>query len=65
WRFGGPKWLRVAIWTLGFLGSPKMRPFFRLARKRHDHVPRDASKTKFVIPDLEEISRAIPQETAS
>src|SRR5215213_1375323 len=57
WRLGGPKWLRMAIWTLGFLGSPKMRPFFRVARKRMDRVPRDASKTKFEIPDLEEISR--------
>jgi hypothetical protein len=65
WRLGGPKWLRAAIWTLGFLGSPKMRPFFRVARKRHDRVPRDASKTKFEIPDLEEISRTIPQESAS
>jgi len=64
WRLGGPKWLRVAIWTLGFLGSPGMRPFFRIARKKRDRVPRDAAKTKFEIPDLEEI-RAIPQESAS
>ena len=65
WRLGGPKWLRAAIWTLGFLGSPKMRPVFRIARKRQDRVPRDVAKTKFVIPDLEEISRGIPQESAS
>ena len=65
WRLGGPKWLRAAIWTLGFLGSPTMRPVFRVARKRHDRVPRDVAKTKFVIPDLEEISRGIPQESAS
>lgn len=65
WKLGGPKWLRAAIWTLGFLGSEKMRPFFRIARKRHDRVPRDVAKTKFEIPDLEEISRAIPQESAS
>jgi hypothetical protein len=65
WRLGGPKWLRAAIWTLGFLGSPKMRPFFRIARKRHDRLPRDVAKTKFEIPDLEEISHAIPQESAS
>jgi hypothetical protein len=65
WKLGGPKWLRAAIWTLGFLGSPKMRPFFRIARKRQDRVPRDAAKTKFEIPDLEEISRGIPQESAS
>lgn len=65
WRLGGPKWLRAAIWTLGFLGSPKMRPFFRVARKGRDRVPRDVAKTKFVIPDLEEISTGIPQESAS
>ena len=65
WRLGGPKWLRAAIWTLGFLGSPRMRPVFRVARKRQDRVPRDVAKTKFEIPDLEEISRGIPQESAS
>ena len=65
WRLGGPKWLRAAIWTLGFLGSPKMRPVFRIARKRQDRVPRDVAKTKFVIPDLDEIPRGIPQESAS
>jgi hypothetical protein len=65
WRLGGPKWLRAAIWTLGFLGSPGMRPFFRVARKRPDRLPRDVAKTKFEIPDLEEISPGIPQETVS
>lgn len=65
WRLGGPKWLRAAIWTLGFLGSPKMRPFFRVARKRHDRLPRNVAKTKFEIPDLEEITPGIPQESAS
>jgi len=65
WKLGGPKWLRAAIWTLGFLGSPKMRPMFRVARKTRDRVPRDAAKTKFEIPDLEEISRTVPQESAS
>lgn len=66
WRLGGPKWLRAAIWTLGFLGSPRMRPFFRVARKKRDRLPRDVAKAKFVIPDnLEEISPGIPQESAS
>lgn len=65
WRLGGPKWLRMAIWTLGFLGSPRMRPVFRLARKRQDRVPRDVAKTKFEIPDLDELTRGIPQESAS
>ena len=64
WLFGGPTWLRTSIWTLGFLGSPRMRPFFRLARKKHDRVPRDASKTEFEIPELEEISAGVPQESA-
>lgn len=66
WRLGGPKWLRAAIWTLGFLGSPRMRPFFRVARKKLDRLPRDVAKAKFEIPDnLEEISPGIPQESAS
>ena len=65
WRLGGPKWLRAAIWTLGFLGSPRMRPFFRVARKRYDRVPRDVTKTKFEIPDMEDVSHAVPAESAS
>ncbi|MBC7860756.1 MAG: hypothetical protein H7Z39_18685, partial [Burkholderiaceae bacterium] len=65
WERGGPTWLRIAVWTLGFFGSPAMRPIFRAARKKHDRVPRDASKTDFEIPDLEEITVPIPQESAS
>ncbi len=56
WIRGGPAWLRIAIWTLGVLGSPKMRPVFALARKRYDRVPKDADKTKFEIPNLEDIT---------
>jgi hypothetical protein len=56
WKKGGPTWLRWAIWTLGFLGSPKMRPFFEIARKKQDRVPKDAAETKFEIPNLEEIA---------
>jgi hypothetical protein len=56
WKRGGPTWLRAAIWTLGFMGSPKMRPFFALARKKYDRVPRDVAKTQFEIPNLEEIA---------
>lgn len=41
WEFGGPKWLRASIWTLGFLGSPKLRPLFRLIRRSADRVPSD------------------------
>ena len=65
WVYGGPAWLRAAIWTLGFLGSPKMRPVFRASRRTRDRVPFDAATTKFEIPDLDEISRVFPQESAS
>jgi len=65
WVFGGPAWLRAAIWTLGVLGSPKARPAFRIARKKIDRVPRDASQTKFEIPDLEEVPGVVPQESIS
>lgn len=56
WKRGGPTWLRWAIWTLGVLGSPRMRPFFSLARKKVDRVPKDAGKTSFEIPNLEDIA---------
>jgi hypothetical protein len=39
WKRGGPTWLRWAIWTLAVLGSPKLRPVFRLAVKNKDIVP--------------------------
>ncbi|HYJ91913.1 MAG TPA: hypothetical protein VEV84_11435 [Pyrinomonadaceae bacterium] len=64
WKRGGPPWLRAAIWTLGFLGSPTMRPVFRVARKRADRVPRDVEKTTFEIPDLEEIRGELSSRTA-
>lgn len=67
WKRGGPSWLRWAIWTLGVLGSPKLRPAFRLAMKKHDRVPEDLAKAKFEIPELEEIAAALavekPRET--
>ncbi len=63
WRLGGPKWLRAAIWTLGFLGSPSMRPVFRAARRKKDRVPKDLTRTKFEIPDLEEIALSLGRET--
>ncbi|HVE57606.1 MAG TPA: hypothetical protein VNB22_12305 [Pyrinomonadaceae bacterium] len=56
WVNGGPLWLRWAIKTLGFFGSPKMRPFFAVARKKYDRVPKDAAVTNFEIPNLEEIA---------
>ncbi len=65
WRLGGPKWLRAAIWTLGFLGSPTMRPAFRLARKGRDRVPKDLARAKFEIPDMDEIAIGIGRETVA
>jgi len=56
WINGGPLWLRVAIRVLGLMGSPKMRPFFAAARKKYDRVPKDATKTHFEIPNLEDIA---------
>jgi hypothetical protein len=41
WKRGGPKWLRAAIWILGVMGSPKLRPVFRLAMKQKDLVPKE------------------------
>jgi hypothetical protein len=64
WKRGGPVWLRGAIWTLGFLGSPTMRPIFRVARKRVDRVPRDVAKTKFEIPEPDEILGELSSRTA-
>jgi hypothetical protein len=63
WLYGGPTWLRWAIWTLGVLGSPKMRPVFTLARKKHDRVPKDVSKTKFDVPDSEEFIPNLASDT--
>ncbi|HMO80517.1 MAG TPA: hypothetical protein PKD24_06975 [Pyrinomonadaceae bacterium] len=55
WERGGPAWLRVAIWTLGVLGGPRMRPIFRVVRKKADRVPRDVSKAEFDIRPMDEI----------
>jgi hypothetical protein len=62
WVNGGPLWLRMAIKVLAFSGSPKMRPFFAMARKKHDRVPKDAAKTQFEIPNLEDMA---PQTLSS
>ncbi len=63
WKLGGPKWLRLAIKTLGFLGSPTVRPVFRVVRKRKDRVPVNASATRFEIPDLTELSGELSSGT--
>ncbi|HEV8593360.1 MAG TPA: hypothetical protein VGQ55_14750 [Pyrinomonadaceae bacterium] len=65
WLRGGPLWLRIAVWTLGGFGSPAMRPFFRIARKKQDRVPKHVGEAKFQIPAYEDIVPALPQESAS
>lgn len=62
WERGGPLWLRLAIKTLGLMGSSKMRPFFAIARKKYDRVPKDVAQTKFEIPDTEDFA---PQTLSS
>ncbi len=62
WKRGGPLWLRCAIWTLGVMGSPKMRPVFSVTRNRKDIVPKDISKTTFEILDLQEIAASLSAE---
>ena len=64
WKRGGPTWLRWAIWTLGVLGSPKMRPVFRMARKKYDRVPKHVGEAKFQIPAYDDIAQPVPQESA-
>jgi hypothetical protein len=65
WKRGGPTWLRWAIWTLGVLGSPKARPFFAIARRRHDRVPKTLEKAKFEIPNLEDINPSLSSDAVS
>jgi hypothetical protein len=65
WRLGGPKWLRMAIKVLGFLGKPSVRPLFRVLRKAEDRVPKDVSGTKFDIPDLDDLSRELSTRAVS
>lgn len=65
WRRGGPTWLRWAIWTLGVLGHERMRPAFRVFMKGKDVVPKDASSTKFVIPDVKDITPKLSSEAAA
>jgi hypothetical protein len=65
WVRGGPTWLRAAVWTLGLFGSPKMRPFFAIARKKQDRVPRDIAKTVFEALDMDELSVHLTSDTVS
>lgn len=56
--YGGPIWFRCAMKVLGFAGSHRLRPLFRLAMKRKDRVPKDLNKVEFEISD----SESLPQE---
>ncbi len=61
----GPKWVRAAIWTLGFMGSAKMRPFFELTRKKKNRLPKNVEETKFETPDLQEFTTSLPNSPTS
>jgi hypothetical protein len=52
WKRGGPIWLRGAIWTLAFLGSPLARPMFDLVVKNKDRVSRDIQQAISIRPNL-------------
>ena len=65
WDNGGPIWLRMAIKTLAFLGSPKMRPIFGMVRKKRDRVPKDAAETNFETPNLEDITPSLSSDAVS
>ncbi len=54
WDNGGPIWLRVAVKTLAVLGSPTMRPLFRLARNKKDRVPKSVERADFHALDVDE-----------
>ncbi len=64
WDKSGPPWLRVAVWTLGFLGSPTARPLFRLLREKKDQIPKNLSINDFEVPKIDEVSPPISTETA-
>jgi hypothetical protein len=65
WKHGGPRWLRIAIWTLGFLGSPMMRPIFSLARKSEDKVPSEADAIEFSFPELRNFEDSLDRDLSS
>lgn len=64
WERGGPLWLRMAVMTLGLLGSSAARPVFRAVRKKEDRVPQSAERTSFKLPDVKEISGEFSSEAA-
>ncbi len=64
WDFGGPTWLRWAIWTLGIFGSPAVRPIFRLARKKADRVPYHVDEAVFEVLDRDDIIGSLSSDAA-
>ncbi len=65
WVYGGPLWLQWAVWTLGVMGSPKMRPFFALARPKKDRVPKNIAHTEFEIPSTEDFTPTLSSDPIS
>ena len=65
WLRGGPLWLRIAIWTMGAFGSPAMRPFFRMARKKEDRVPKNGAKASFEIRERDDFQRDLSSDAVS
>ncbi len=51
WDRGGPAWLRAAVWTLGVVGQPTFRPFFKMFMKAEDRVPAEINRKTFKIQD--------------
>ncbi|HQU84640.1 MAG TPA: hypothetical protein PKY59_15995 [Pyrinomonadaceae bacterium] len=65
WDKGGPLWLRMAIKTLAFFGSPQMRPVFRALMDKKDFVPKNAEKAVFEFPDTEDYTPQISTDSVS
>jgi hypothetical protein len=65
WVYGGPAWLRAAIWTLGVFGSPKARPLFSLTRKKKDRVPKDFRTTEPETLSVEDASPSLSSDAVS
>lgn len=65
WERGGPLWLRLAIVTLGIMGSPAIRPFFRLARKKKDRVPKFVHVSQPSFAQKDEVVRELTSDPVS
>lgn len=65
WIYGGPAWLRAAVWTLGVLGSPKARPIFSLTRHKKDRVPKNFGASEPEVFNVEEASANLSSDAVS